>query len=125
MMKSFGQFLQSGDWKGEKHVPIIHAPETVTAGEPFELRISVGDAVGHPNTLEHYISWFKVFFHAEGAKFPVELANFRFPAHGEGENFTDPVGCAQVRLQKSGTLYAQSYCNIHGMWENSKDIKVE
>lgn len=26
-MKSLGTFLQSGDWKGEKHVPVIHAPE--------------------------------------------------------------------------------------------------
>ena len=124
-MKTFGTFLQSGDWKGEKHVPVIHAPEKVAAGEKFELKISIGDAIGHPNTLEHYIGWFKVFFHAEGAKFPVELATFNFSAHGEGENFTDPVGCTSVKLSKSGTIYAISYCNIHGVWENSQEIVVE
>lgn len=26
-MKSLSQFLQSGDWKGEKHVPVIHIPQ--------------------------------------------------------------------------------------------------
>ncbi len=54
-MKSFGEFLQSGDWKGEKHVPIIHAPEKVESGESFELKVTIGDAIGHPNTLEHHI----------------------------------------------------------------------
>ncbi|MDW7671926.1 MAG: desulfoferrodoxin family protein, partial [Bacillota bacterium] len=38
-MKSFGQFLQTGDWKGEKHVPVIHIPENVRAGEAFELKV--------------------------------------------------------------------------------------
>jgi len=124
-MKSFGEFLQSGDWKGEKHVPIIHAPEKVESGEAFGLKVTIGDAVGHPNTLEHHIKWFKVFFHGEGDKFPVELANFTFDAHGELDNVTDYVGMTQVKLAKSGTVYAMSYCNIHGVWENSKEITIE
>jgi len=125
LMKTFGQFLQSGDWKGEKHVPVIHAPEKVKAGESFDLKISIGDAISHPNTLEHHISWFKVFFHAEGGKFPVELATFNFTAHGEDGNFTEPVGLTSVKLNKSGTLYAISYCNIHGVWESSQEVVVE
>ena len=47
-MKTFGALLQSGDWKGEKHVPIIHCPDKVKANEEFDLKISIGDAVGHP-----------------------------------------------------------------------------
>lgn len=124
-MNGLGQFLQTGDWKGEKHVPVIHAPEKVAKGESFEVKISIGDAIGHPNTLEHYIAWFKLFFHPTGAKFPIELATFNFSAHGEGENFTEPVGATTVKLSKSGTFYALSYCNIHGLWENSKEITVE
>ncbi|MBM7614980.1 class II SORL domain-containing protein [Alkaliphilus hydrothermalis] len=124
-MQSFGKFLQSGDWKGEKHVPVIHAPEKVSAGEEFEIKITIGDAVRHPNSFEHYIAWFKVFFHPEGAKFPIEIANFNFTTHGEGDNFTDPVGATSAKLSKSGTIYAISYCNIHGVWENSKEIVVE
>lgn len=31
-MQNLGQLLQSGDWKGEKHVPIIHIPQNITGG---------------------------------------------------------------------------------------------
>ncbi|KAB3531155.1 class II SORL domain-containing protein [Alkaliphilus serpentinus] len=124
-MKSLGKLFQSGDWKGEKHVPVIHAPEKVNSGEKFEVKISIGDAIGHPNSFEHYIAWFKLFFQPEGGKFPIELATFNFSAHGEGDNLTEPVGLTTVKLNTSGTLYAVSYCNIHGLWENSKEITVE
>jgi superoxide reductase len=30
-----------------------------------------------------------------------------------------------VKLNKCGTIYAVSYCNIHGLWENSKKIRVK
>ncbi|RKZ00666.1 MAG: superoxide reductase, partial [Candidatus Hydrothermota bacterium] len=29
------------------------------------------------------------------------------------------------KTEKSGTILAASYCNIHGLWENSKELKVE
>jgi len=124
-MKTLGQFVQTGDWKGEKHVPVIQCPEKVTANEAFELKVLVGEAIAHPNTLEHHIAWIKVYFLAEGKKFPVELATFNFSAHGEGEIFTEPVGVTNVKLPTSGTILATSYCNIHGLWENSLDIIVE
>ena len=124
-MKSLANFLQTGDWKGEKHVPVIHTPEKVKSGETFELKISIGDEIKHPNTLEHHISWFKVFFHPEEAKFPVEIGNFSFTSHGEGDIYDEPVLSTKVKLSKSGTIYALSYCNIHGLWENSKEIVVE
>ncbi|RKD33936.1 class II SORL domain-containing protein [Thermohalobacter berrensis] len=124
-MKSLGQLLQTGDWKGEKHVPVIHSTEKIKAGEEFQLKVSIGDEIKHPNTLEHHIKWIKVFFHPEGGKFPVEIATFNFSAHGEGDVFDEPVGITHVKLDKPGTIYALSYCNIHGLWENSKEIAVE
>jgi len=124
-MKSFAQLMQSGDWKGEKHVPVIHSPEKVKANEAFELKVLIGEAIGHPNTLEHHISWIKVFFLADGKKFPVELGTFNFTAHGEGDIFTEPVALTKVKVPSSGIILAMSYCNIHGLWENSKTITVE
>jgi len=124
-MKTLGKFLQSGDWKGEKHVPVIHAPKKVKAGEAFEIGVSIGDEIPHPNTLEHYIAWVKVFFFQDGGKFPVELVDFKFAAHGEAGNFTEPSATTKIKLEKSGTIHAISYCNIHGLWENSQDIVVE
>ena len=30
-MEILGNLIQTGDWKGEKHVPVIHLPEEVEA----------------------------------------------------------------------------------------------
>ncbi|WP_053957668.1 class II SORL domain-containing protein [Inediibacterium massiliense] len=124
-MSEFKQMIQSGDWKGEKHVPIIHAPEKIKADELVEIKVSIGDAIKHPNTLEHHISWFKLFYLPEGGKFPIELGTFEFRAHGEGESFTEPCVHTCVKLKTSGNLYALSYCNLHGLWESSQKIIVE
>lgn len=124
-MKSLKEFLQTGDFKGEKHVPVIHVPENIEKDKEFDLRVSVGDEIKHPNTLEHHIAWVKVFFKGENDKFPVEIANFNFSAHGESDNATQPVGITSVKLSKSGTIHALSYCNIHGLWENSMCIEIK
>lgn len=124
-MSTLANFFQTGDWKGEKHVPVIDCPEKVKAGEAFDVKVSIGDAIPHPNTHEHHISWIKLFFLGEGAKFPVELTTFNFTAHGEYNCFNEPYGLAKVKLDKSGTLFAASYCNIHGLWQNTVDISVE
>lgn len=124
-MKSFIDLIQTGDWKGEKHVPVIHLPDNIEADKPFDIKISIGDAIAHPNTIEHHIVWFKVFFHAEGSKFPVEVGNFNFSAHGEGDIFTDPVANVTIKTNKPGVIYVISYCNIHGLWGNSADVKLK
>ncbi len=122
---SIGNLYQSGDWKGEKHVPVIHAPEVVKAGEVVKVKVLVGEEIAHPNTFEHYIAWIKVYFKPEDGKFPVELATFNFAAHGEGELLTEPFGKLKFKASKPGTIIATSYCNIHGLWENSAELKVE
>lgn len=124
-MKNIGQLYQSGDWKGEKHVPVIHAPETARLGEYLDIKVLIGEEIAHPNTLEHHIAWIKVYFQPEGNKFPVEIANVNFSSHGEYGNFTDAYAQVRFKAEKSGTIYATSYCNIHGLWENSAELKVE
>lgn len=124
-MKNLGQFIQTGDWKGEKHVPVIHAPEKIKADESIDIKISIGEEIKHPNTLEHHISWVKVFFKPTDSKFPTEIGSYNFTAHGEGNIYNEPVVTTEIRLNKSGTLHVLSYCNIHGLWENSQDIIVE
>lgn len=128
----FGDIMQSADWKTEKHVPVIEAPETLKAGEKAIIQVSVGKEIAHPNTTEHHIRWIKLYFKPEGGKFAFDLGAFEFNAHGEstegpnkGPACTDPVGTVAVRLNASGTLVATAFCNIHGLWESSKEIKVE
>lgn len=124
--------LQTADWRSEKHVPVIECPDTVKAGEVFEVKVSIGKEIGHPNTTEHHIAWIGLFFKPEGDKFTYDVGQFSFGAHGasvEGPNtgpvYTHHSVTAYLKVDKSGTLYASSYCNIHGLWEGSKEIKVE
>lgn len=124
-MKSLNGLYQSGDWKGEKHVPVIHAPESVKVGEEVEVKVVIGEEIPHPNTFEHYIAWIKVYYHPEGAKFPIEIGNYDFTAHGESDLLTEPYIVTRFKVNKPGTILASSYCNIHGLWENSVELKVE
>ena len=121
----FDTLIQTGDWKGEKHVPVITAPESFLKDNEVEIKVSIGDAVGHPNTLEHYISWIKLFYIEDGKKFAIELGNYHFAAHSEGDVFSEPFAIIKSRLPGSGKLMALSYCNIHGLWGNEKIITMK
>lgn len=112
--------VQSGDWKNEKHVPELEVKEL---GEnKYEVSATVGKEIAHPNTLEHHIGWIKVFFLPEGEKLPVEIANYNFEAHGESDLYTDPKATTTFTTEKKGTLFALSYCNLHGLWENKLEL---
>lgn len=54
-MKGIGELYQKDDWKTEKHVPVIEAPSTVDPETPFEVAVTIGKAVKHPNTTAHHI----------------------------------------------------------------------
>jgi superoxide reductase len=116
--------IQSADWKAEKHAPVIECADTIQAGEKVKIKVSVGKEIPHPNTIEHHISWIQVFFNPEGEKFAYDLGRFEFNAHGEAESLTEPAAAIIVKLSKPGTLHAVSHCNIHGLWESEKEIKV-
>ncbi|TVQ23579.1 MAG: Neelaredoxin [Spirochaetaceae bacterium] len=131
-MAAFGELLQSADWKSEKHAPVIDAPDRATSGDRVTIAASVGKEIAHPNTTEHHIQWIEVHFKPDNDKFSHQLSVNRFTAHGEsakganeGAAFTEPVCATTVTLKASGTLYATSYCNIHGLWESSKRIEIE
>jgi len=130
-MANIGELYQTGDWKAEKHVPVIECPEGVKADEMFEVKLSIGKEIAHPNTTEHHIRWMQLYFKPANDKFAYQVGNFEFTAHGEavaganqGPVYTDSSVTARVKLNQSGTLHATSYCNIHGLWENSKEITV-
>lgn len=130
-MADFKDLFQSADWKTEKHVPVIEAPDKVKKGEFFKLTVSVGKEMPHPNTTEHHIRWIEVYFLAEGEKFPYQIGRFEFSAHGEsaqGPNastiFTHPEVVGSFKTDKPGIIFASSYCNIHGLWKNSMELKI-
>ncbi|HXX88274.1 MAG TPA: class II SORL domain-containing protein [Candidatus Acidoferrum sp.] len=131
-MKKFGEVVQEADWKKEKHVPVIECADAVKADEMFQVTVGVGKEIAHPNTTEHHISWISLYFHPEGEKFPYQIGHYEFSAHGasaQGPNtssvYTNHQVVTWLKTSKPGTILALSLCNIHGLWQNSKDIKLK
>lgn len=130
-MSNLSELFQQGDWKSEKHSPVIEGPDSVKKGDFTKYTFSVGKEVAHPNTTAHHIRWIDVYFHPEGEKFPIHVGKAEFNAHGASTNGPDTSTVytfhgAEFRFktEKPGTLLASSYCNIHGLWESSKKIGV-
>jgi len=127
---SFGDNIQSADWKKEKHIPAIELPEVIEAGKPFMVTVSVGKEIPHPNTTEHHIRWIDVYFKPESEKFLHQVAHFDFTAHAEstkganeGSVLAHPMAAFSMTVKEPGMLIALELCNIHGVWESAADIK--
>jgi superoxide reductase len=127
-----GELIQESDWRSEKHVPVVDCPDNVKKDEFFEVTAVVGKEVAHPNTTAHHISWIELYFLPEGEKFPCQMAKIDFTAHGasvQGPDtstvYTNHKVTIYMKTSKPGTIIATSLCNIHGLWQFSKQIKVE
>jgi len=131
-VKKIGDLVQEADWTKEKHVPVIDCADTVTPDTLLEVKVALGKEIAHPNTTEHHISWISLYFHPDGEKFPYQIGNYEFTAHGasvQGPNtssvYTHHAVTTWLKTSKSGTLIAVSLCNIHGLWQSSKEIKLQ
>lgn len=112
--------VQNDTSKTEKHTPYIEIPSEVKPNEPFQVTVQVGKDIPHPNLVEHHIKWIQVFFEEEGRAFnPIHIATFDL-----GPTYAEPKVNFTMKVPKNGKLIALEYCNIHGLWENSADIKV-
>ena len=94
----------------KKHAPVIGAPGRVKAGEPFDVKVSVGGIV-HPMGPVHYIQYVEVYAGNEPAG-RVELS----------PQFGVPTATLTLRLDKPVTLVVRAYCNRHGLWECRVDV---
>ncbi len=131
-MAEFKDLFKSEDWKREKHVPVIEVEGKAKKGAPASIKVSVGKEIPHPNTTAHHIRWIEVYFLPRGEKFPYQLGRFEFASHGEStlgadtsSVYTDSRVALNFKTDKSGTIFASAYCNIHGLWQNSCEIEVE
>ncbi|MDK2373231.1 MAG: class II SORL domain-containing protein [Candidatus Korarchaeota archaeon] len=125
MVERFGDMIQTASHEEEatreKHTPFIEAPDTVKVGEEFEVTVIVGKEVPHPNKWEHHIKWVQVFVEEEGRPYnPVHVATFDM-----GPTYGEPKVKFRMKLQKNSKLWVISYGNLHGLWEASKEIKVQ
>lgn len=130
-MPDLKDLLQSADWKQEKHVPVIEAVDMASKGESIKVAVSVGKSIPHPNTTEHHIRWIEIYFLPQNEKFPYQIGKFEFSSHGEsaqGPNmstvYTSPEAVCSFKTDKAGVIVASAYCNIHGLWQNSKKVEI-
>ena len=56
------------------------APPQVKAGEAFQVKVSIGKEIPHPNTTEQHLDWVDLYYHPEGEKFPHQVGYFAFTA---------------------------------------------
>lgn len=94
------------------HVPMIMAPDTAETGKPFEVEIQVGEKM-HEMIPTHYIDWVDLYADE------IFLTKIILTP-----NFTQARFRATLTLNKSSTLRAIEHCNLHGLWEGTKQIKV-
>lgn len=130
-MTELSELFQTADWKSEKHVPVIEIPGTIRKGEMFRITVTIGKEVAHPNKTEHHIRWIHVWFLPEGGKFPYDIGRAEFNAHGASTDGPDSSGVythheatMSFKTDKPGTVFAASYCNIHGLWRNSAALEL-
>lgn len=131
-MDKVGDIFKSDDWRKEKHVPVIECPDNVGSEDTFQVKVSIGKEIAHPNTTEHHIRWIQLFFKPSGGNSAYHVGNFEFAAHGEsiegadkGPIHTNPSVTTELKINTPGTLHATAYCNIHGLWENSKTMELK
>lgn len=99
----------------KKHVPVVECPDTVTVGEPFTVKVKIGD---NPHVMEegHFIQWVEVKF-GENLYARTELT----PVFSRPEiTFTLVKG----GKHSTRTMRVIERCNLHGLWESTKEITI-
>lgn len=98
----------------KKHLPVITAPEKVKAGECFEVIVEVGKLLAHPNESGHFIEFIDLY---AGDVFLTRL--------DLSPKTTCPTLKVCINLDKYlGPLRAFERCNLHGVWEGTREIEI-
>ena len=130
-MADLKELFKSADWKTEKHVPVIESPDLVKKGEPVKVKVTVGKEIAHPNKAEHHIRWIEVYFQLKDEKALYQIGRVEFSAHGESTQgpdtsavYTGYEAVISFKSERPGAIIASSYCNIHGLWQSSKNLEI-
>ena len=100
----------------KKHTPVIECPDSVKAGEPFTVKINVGE-MPHVSEEAHHIQWIEVKT-GESLYARVELT----PVLSKPEI---TVTLVKAGKHRKSSVRVIERCNMHGLWEAAKEITVE
>lgn len=100
------------------HWPVITAPEKIKAGEVFTVSVSIGSIL-HPMGPKHWIEYLQLNIGNE----PAGTLSFR------SRGYLTPQGKFDFKLGenlkgKTVSIVVQDKCNLHGIWQNYKNIEV-
>ncbi len=99
----------------QKHLAVIEVPSEIKSEQFFNLRIKVGE-IEHPNENGHFIQWIELYVG------DVYLGRFDLAPVMTKPEVTIPLSIAHGN--RKTVLRAVSRCNLHGMWESTKEIEV-
>ena len=98
----------------DRHSPFIHCENTAKKGEPFEIKVIMGNEYSHPDDFDHYIESIALFngetMLAKATYVPGTLGNTK--ANNTTTFTIIPTG-------KKLNLVAHGYCTKHGIWEGT------
>ena len=103
----------------KSHAPVLSAPTSVKAGEPFTVEVAVGENL-HVMGPAHWIEYIELSIGNE----PAGRADL------QPRGYLKPKVAFTVVLPKEAapagkvTLVAKQECNLHGLWEGTLDIAV-
>ena len=101
----------------DRHSPFIYCGENATKGEPFEVKVKMGNEYTHPDDFDHYIASIALYNN------DTLLAKADFMAGSLGnEKSHQEITFTIVPTTKKLSLVAQAYCTKHGIWENEPVI---
>ncbi|WP_456431480.1 class II SORL domain-containing protein [Nitratifractor sp.] len=97
----------------DRHSPFVHCADTAKKGEPFTVKVKVGNEYSHPDDFDHYIAYVQLWngetLLGQATFTPGTLGNLK--GHVEVDFHIVPTG---NKLK----LSAMSYCTKHGLWES-------
>ena len=97
----------------KKHLPVIQAPESAKLGECIKVTVEVGKLLAHPNEPGHHIEFIDLY---EDRCFVARV------------DLTAARSCPKVTvciaLRKNGLLRVFESCNLHGVWEGTRQVAV-
>jgi superoxide reductase len=101
------------------HAPVITAPLSVRAGEPFIVEVAVGESL-HPMGPSHWIEYIELNIGNE----PAGRADLQPKGYLKPKVAFTVVLPKEVAPEGKVSLVARQFCNLHGLWEGSLDVTV-
>jgi superoxide reductase len=101
------------------HAPVITAPLSVRAGEPFIVEVAVGESL-HPMGPSHWIEYIELNIGNE----PAGKADLQPKGYLKPKVAFTVVLPKEVAPEGKVSLVARQFCNLHGLWEGSLDVTV-